>query len=298
MVHSGLFGAALSLILSYLHFPAHLPRYRITQSHIDIEHPMGSAGTVGLDGASVVRTRISGYAVEDSTLRSFQNQHVRSAVGLKLSIHSWNATAGGILYDKNSSGFYGAVGIFRVPQSSSQFLAIIKDALPAEHIGKGVFKVKEIGLIRIPGTGIVHTPEEREPDAGPGGGSGAELSDEERNAFDMLRRTFARHSFYFSTGEYDVSRTLQSNLLRCRSSIAARSLDCDPRFFWNRDVARPLIDAGCKDLVTPIVNMWTQSLVLDGGCDPKIPPQRPRKPYILTLIARRSRFRQGPRYSI
>jgi hypothetical protein len=301
MVCLGTFGAVVSLIISSLHLPARLPRYRITGRYVDIQHPIRGVGTGGDSGVNI-RTRISGLSMGNKSLRSLRNQHTRSAACFDLSICSWNATqtADGGLSEKNSSTFYGTVGIFRVPRSSSQFLAIIKDAVPAEHIGEGVFKVKEIGLIRIP-RASVHTTE---PRTGPESenASDVKLSDEERDAFEMLRRTFARHSFYFSSGAYDVSRTLQSNVLRARvravnASAAARSLDCDPRFFWNHDVARPLIDAGCKDLVTPIINMWTQSFVVGGHRD-RTKMASLRKQCILTLIARRSRFRQGPRYSI
>jgi SacI homology domain len=72
---------------------------------------------------------------------------------------------------------------------------------------------------------------------------------------------------------------------------------CDERFFWNLNVLSNLIDTPDIDSrwITPVTNMWISSEEIsvkmksdNGGiADEK---------FILSLISRRNRRRQGPRY--
>lgn len=72
---------------------------------------------------------------------------------------------------------------------------------------------------------------------------------------------------------------------------------CDERFFWNLNVLSNLIDTPDIDSrwITPVTNMWISSeeislkMKRDSGgiVDEK---------FILSLVSRRNRRRQGPRY--
>lgn len=72
---------------------------------------------------------------------------------------------------------------------------------------------------------------------------------------------------------------------------------CDERFFWNLNVLSNLIDTPGIDSrwITPVTNMWISSeeisvkMKIDSGgiVDEK---------FILSLVSRRNRRRQGPRY--
>ena len=108
----------------------------------------------------------------------------------------------------------------------------------------------------------------------------------------LLRDAFHMHVFYFSTGDYDISRSLQSNFDLLSSSpssssigAADRLLGVEPRFFWNLNNIGDMVAAGCHDFVTPVVNAWIGSETIEHG----------GTRYNLTLISRRSRRRQGPR---
>lgn len=319
MVVWGAFGAFMSLFLASLRQVPNplssqrrllLPRYEVTETGVVLEYPRDDGGTDPKQGGAWVRTKISSSRQPPSLGKSNRSRGARSTMAPKLSIRSWNVTSDGNDSSRNTDGnsFYGVVGIFSVPGGASRFLAVIRDAVPAEHLGEGVRRVREIGLIHIPSAPapVATTTSSSSSSNASTYRADPQLELKERELFDTLRRTFARHSFYFSTGPYDISRTLQSNRLQPRSmhcsissppsTAAALSpgIDCDPRFFWNLDVARPLIEAGCGAVVTPIVNMWTQSTYLEGAQSTN--NTKLRDPYTLTLIARRSRFRQGPRY--
>ena len=63
--------------------------------------------------------------------------------------------------------------------------------------------------------------------------------------------------------------------------------DADERFFWNLNLYHPIIhDPIASNFITPVSNIWAESkeFELSG------------KQFRLTLISRRSRMRQGPRY--
>lgn len=72
---------------------------------------------------------------------------------------------------------------------------------------------------------------------------------------------------------------------------------CDERFFWNLNVLSNLIDTPDIDSrwITPVTNMWISSEEISvkmksdsGGIEDE--------QFILSLVSRRNRRRQGPRY--
>lgn len=171
----------------------------------------------------------------------------------------------------------GLIGLFRT--AGGPYAAVIMESADAEHIGTGVRRVKEIGLIKVPGSG---TPTAFSSD----GRARIELHDEEVR---LMQETFSEHSFYFSTKPnlFDVTKNTQANALSRMQGQSSSIGSCDSRFFWNHDIASPVLAAGGESLITPICNIWTDTIPL------KVEGQT----HNLTLVARRSRFRQGPRYA-
>jgi SacI homology domain len=74
---------------------------------------------------------------------------------------------------------------------------------------------------------------------------------------------------------------------------------CDERFFWNLNVLSDLIDTPGIDerWITPVTNMWVSSeditlkMKKSPGNDEEV-----EEKFLLTLISRRNRRRQGPRF--
>ena len=74
--------------------------------------------------------------------------------------------------------------------------------------------------------------------------------------------------------------------------------NCDERFFWNLNVVSDLIDTpGLDDRwITPVTNMWTSSEeVCFQTNDITKSSGSKNENFLLTLISRRNRRRQGPR---
>ena len=98
----------------------------------------------------------------------------------------------------------------------------------------------------------------------------------------LLLSTVYRHSFYFTHGnDYDLLRTLQANHLQSKpSEIASTS-----HFSWNENVTSAL--SPHPAFYTTFINAYIDHQVLTFA----------NESYVLTLISRRSKNRQGPRYS-
>jgi len=103
-----------------------------------------------------------------------------------------------------------------------------------------------------------------------------------------LRKTFARHDFYYSLGEYDATRSYQSNILHPRNYSERQLRYSDNIFFWNWNLVSPFDEAAVHEWITPISNAWSLSkeIAIDG------------EKLTLTIISRRSRRMQGPRLLI
>lgn len=161
-------------------------------------------------------------------------------------------------------------GIFTLP--SGVFLALITNSIPAEAMAFGVREIKEVDLILIPGS------KSGEPVVN------VTSSIRHEKDLHLLRKAFARHSFYFSSGSFDVTRNTQSNFLLPSTNLWESS--ANEHFFWNSKLVRPFIEANLSRWVVPITNAWvsTRNLTINGTN------------LSITLVSRRSRSRQGPRY--
>jgi hypothetical protein len=157
----------------------------------------------------------------------------------------------------------GLIGIFSTGQRL--FAALILESIPCTFISEGVRKVTEIGIVQI------------------NRGLSKPVYDDD---LFLIRNTLARHSFYFSTGSFDVSRTFQANAFsKSDNSQDSWILRGDSRYIWNINWAGSVIAAGGVKFTVPVVNAWATCTPLEYRGET----------HNLTLITRRSRFRQGLR---
>jgi phosphatidylinositol 4-phosphatase len=160
-------------------------------------------------------------------------------------------------------------GLLELPHGN--FLAAIKESEPVESLGPGVRKILQIELIEVP-------PYYRR--------TNSKARREGSRAMMLLTKAFSSHNFYFSSSTYDVTRTAQENALDPLDEEEPLWSKGDHRFFWNINLVKPLLDAGLASWISPVVNLWSASNPINvGGMD-----------FDVTLVSRRSRRRQGPRY--
>eukprot|EP01041_Mallomonas_annulata_P007454 gene7454-15245_t len=165
-------------------------------------------------------------------------------------------------------------GIFEL--SSGNYIAVITKSFPADYIGTGVREIKEVDLIPIPSK--LNLNQENDIKF---------LTLKAKDELKLLQKAFKRHTFYFSTSSYDVTKNTQSNYLQTISNIPQHQWNTsDNKFFWNFNLITPFINSKSYDWITPITNAWTATKEFNLN----------NKEYSLTLISRRSRSMQGPRY--
>ena len=194
-----------------------------------------------------------------------------------------NSSSPGVTYDDSYERIF---GIYKLPVGHC--IAMVKSSEPVSSFISGSYlvrKVTEITFVAIP-------PSNKDTE---GNADDEELKEKQKTAIALMQETFSRHSFYFSTNEvYDVTRNLQSNLdyqyIARKRALTVLPLwqTCDERFFWNLNVVSDLIDV--PELhggwITPMMNAWVSSETVHVN----------KQALMLTLISRRSRRRQGPRY--
>lgn len=183
--------------------------------------------------------------------------------------------------DSNVGSCQGLIGIFCTMGVS--YAGIIVDSTASDDIGPGVRRVKEIALIRVPGQTETASSIKAATRANRDDPDFLSTNEEEIN---LMKDAFAQHSFYFSAQPslFDVTRNTQSNALHRNNNTNAVE-SCDSRFFWNNDIASSIVAAGAAEFITPICNIWSDTIAIDVA----------GSQHNFTLVSRRSRFRQGPR---
>lgn len=154
------------------------------------------------------------------------------------------------------------------------FLCVVSDSEPANLLDPitGIREVKEMKFIALTRSSKTSNQDDKN------------ISLLEQKTLQLLVEAARRHTFYYSTSSYDVTRTVQFNCLTYSKSSWRSS---DDRYFWNFNPVGEMISQGVDDVwITPVVNAWitTESIAYRGHN------------LTLTLISRRSRLRQGPRY--
>ena len=165
--------------------------------------------------------------------------------------------------------YMGLFGIFKMP--TCYCIGVISNSAPIPDTPlQDIHAIYSVHFIRIPLVNKVY--EEK-------------LWAKQMEAERLLTETLRKHSFVFSSsGNYDVTKCLQANVLDHIESNSGHHYD--ERFFWNYNSNKLFLDLGLDAFVTPVTNAFITNDVIQTG-DQK---------YQLTLISRRSRRRQGPRY--
>lgn len=162
--------------------------------------------------------------------------------------------------------FEAIIGFYNI--SNRYYIALV-DRISNVNLSliKGIKKVERITILRIPD-----------------GQSFLDSNDKNIQAsLKLLERTILEQSLYYSISKYDIRRSYQSNIC---SNITNKFGPIDDRFFWNQASIIPLIKGELYSFVTPMCSIWTNSVSLNH-CG---------KIFQFSLIARRSKRFQGPRY--
>ena len=192
----------------------------------------------------------------------------------------------------------GIFGIYRLPAGYYMALiteseAIVGDDSPFPK-DSGVREIKKISLVKIP-----YNDQSADIDAS--------VEEENKTVLEMLWKTLYRHQFYFvlpqkSHLHFDVTRNLRSQSLIRQHYHHLSWYTCDERFFWNLNAVGPLIQSGLDQFIVPTTNAFITSrkFSLSAGSKASVPgnkkSSRRKGDFVLSLISRRSRHRQGQRY--
>lgn len=102
---------------------------------------------------------------------------------------------------------------------------------------------------------------------------------EQKYTENILLSSLYRHQFYFSDSNYNLLKTYQANQRRNDGD----KLDGSP-FFWNEEAIKPL--QNFPKFIKPFCNCYIKNDILSFH----------NESYSFTLISRRGKERQGPRY--
>lgn len=165
----------------------------------------------------------------------------------------------------------GIFGIYELPMGN--YITLITDTSKATDVPfDDVYRIDKIEFVRIPDIDQMSRR------------VSLSLQEKQKYAESLMMNIFSRHSFYFSNGTYDITRSLQYNTLSHNSNFS-NWRNCDERFFWNLNSLKPLIEAQAESFILPVTNAWISSADVDIN----------GKNHQFSLISRRSRRRQGPR---
>lgn len=134
-----------------------------------------------------------------------QTLQFRTSIDQKLSVEAtFNPTSESDIYQSSHERIF---GVYKLPLAYC--IAFIKSSEPAENfLGSdyGVKRIKEISYVIIPTASesltIFGSTETSSPSA--------ELA-KQKEAISLMQSTFSRHSFYYSSQFFDVTRNFQSN---------------------------------------------------------------------------------------
>lgn len=173
--------------------------------------------------------------------------------------------------DCYGTSYLGVFGVFKLPQGYC--LGVITSSIPVPSAPiQDIHAIESVNFIKIPHSRINNDEKLR-----------IKQTETER----MLLETLRKHSLLFSTtGRYDVTKNLQANVLD--NTEPNSRIRCDERFFWNLNSNKLFLDSGLDSFVTPVTNAFVTNKEIQCGDN--------KKKYQLTMISRRNRNRQGPRY--
>lgn len=105
---------------------------------------------------------------------------------------------------------------------------------------------------------------------------------------DLLQKTFSQHKFFYSS-TFEITHT-QQRIAKFRQYqlIEPMWIRAEPAFFWNRDLILELIKKRADDWIVPFMS---------GHIDYEPQCQADDEKFDLLFISRRSKFRQGCRFT-
>ena len=159
---------------------------------------------------------------------------------------------------------------------SGPYVALVTDSeVAVAASGLEFRKVTKAAIIPLIKSGVPLT-EERQAD--------------EDRYLELLHLAISSHHFYFSY-THDVTHSLQRLSQLTAEDRAKRPLwqRADERFFWNRDVVGELVAAKAHDWIVPMMNAYIE---LRSNCT------LGKHHFHLLFVSRRSRFRQGCRFTM
>lgn len=152
----------------------------------------------------------------------------------------------------------GLIGVYKI--GNICYLACVMNAEEISFVERGVNKVLEIGLVRIP----THST----------------IDDSHLQELVLLQKTLAKHSFYYSTRNYQICNRLQHSSANL-SYIAKEANE----FIWNRKLINEKSSRLLSPFFIPIVNAIIQQTTIVEN----------NKKFDVYLVSRRSVFQQGLR---
>jgi hypothetical protein len=218
----------------------------------------------------------------DHAVKLFLTEKNNLVLSKRASTISLSCIDGRVQVSKHMSGslpkqkpqIYDAVhGIFDLPLGSYVVLVksskFVEDSLPSLE---GIRMATDYELINIPGNDRI-----------------AKASIEElqhhRSLRNQLISQLKKHNFYFSTNNYDVTKSFQQNTFKEKNP---RHFDRNTRFFWNFNQIKSLVNVNATDLITPMCSGWIRSCNFSTSDESLLK---------VSLIARRARNMQGTRYA-
>ena len=207
--------------------------------------------------------------------------------------------------NNNMSKATGIFGVYKLPYGN--YVAVIKSSIPAPNyvgvsdvntfnskvdplllqMASNVHQIKELEFILVPSSANNHN---------------LTIQMRQQEEILLLQDAFSRHNFYYykigarkGSAYYDVTKSLQANMLNIYNETSNSDWKgCDERFFWNFNAVHDIINIKNvnSEWIVPVTNAWISSgaLTFDTGS------KNGKESFVLSLVSRRSRLRQGPRY--
>lgn len=174
---------------------------------------------------------------------------------------------------RSIESYVGVFGCYNLP--GGKYLLLVRDMEKSVSIANfNILKAKSFQFVRIPSLkdNAIHSRDRM-----------ATLKRKQRHRFveALLLDTLNKHSFYYSTGDdYNLQASFQTNF----EGVADHAVD--DRYFWNAQSAKVFLEAGLDYLVPRMCSAWVSSFdfpihEVNMTC---------------TLLSRRSKCQQGPRY--
>lgn len=228
--------------------------------------------------------------------RNDDRSHYLRLSSLKNEIDVTQLPSTSLTYEKGEVSADGIFGFYQFPQGPA--VVMIKESSPVFYL-RDIYEIKELCVIPICPTTTNNENEDI-----------TKLSGSQLDAVNLIEETFSYHKFYYSKGNYDFTKNLQTNLNDVNNKCEKTWRTADEKYFWNRNLLHCLIKDGNAAIddewILPVTNGWiaSRNLSMPGittttDCSSSVRQQQQQQQHeksVLVLISRRERDGQGPRY--